>query len=143
MLATMATGGTVLQRRPAGFDPAAFARRLQRIGWGVAIVAIVMFLLRFGAERVPRGMDTVPDMPPGSLCFVDRSASSVQVGAHVFLEVPELGLVLSRVTAVDAATVTFRHPNANSGWPDSQGLGPLPRSCVRSTVLTTFAAGGR
>lgn len=143
MLAAMATEGTVPPRRPAGFDPASFARRLQRIGWVVAIAAIVVFLLRFGTERVPRGMDTVPDMPPGSLCFVDRAAGSVCVGAHVFLDIPDLGLVLSRVAAVDAATITIEHPNANSGWPDSRGLGPLPRACVRCTVLTTFAAGSR
>lgn len=143
MLGAMAISGTVPQRRPAGFDPASFARRMQRIGWVVAIAAIVVFLLRFGTERVPRGMDTVPDMPPGSLCFVDRSAGSVLVGAHVFLQIPDLGLVLSRVAAVDDQTITIEHPNAHSGWPDSRGLGPLPRACVRSTVLTTFSAGGR
>jgi hypothetical protein len=137
----MAISGTVPGRQPAPRDPARLARGLRRATWLLAVVAGVWFFLRFGTAWVPRGMNTVPEAPPGSWCIVDRWAGGLRVGSDVFVDTPA-GLVLSRVTALDAETVTIRHPNVHSGWRDSGDFGPLPRANVRSVVCVTFAPGG-
>lgn len=138
----MAVSGTVPSRKVPGFDPPQLARRLRRVTWLAAAIATVVFLCWYGAERVPRGMNTIPGIPPGSLCLVDRRASAAKVGSDVFCDVPDLGLVLSRITAVDADTITIEHPNPQAAWPDSRAFGPLPKRALRSTVLVVFAPEG-
>lgn len=117
-------------------------RNLRRGGYALAGLCVGYLLLRFGAEHTSPAMDTVPAIPPGSLVLFDRWCAAVAVGSHVLVDAPDLGVLLSQVSAVDADTVSIRHPNANSGWPDSQGFGALPRHALRGVVIATFAAGG-
>lgn len=134
----MALSGTVPCRRRIGFDPVPLARWLKRATWLFGIAATVVFFSWYGAERVPVGMRTLADIAPGAWCVVDRRAAAVQPGRAVFVSVPGIGLLLSRVAEVSADTVRVEHDLAVSGWPDSRGFGPLPRAAVRSTVLVAF-----
>ena len=75
------------------------AKRLRRITLVVGVSLGIWAYLCWGARWVPIGMDTVPAIPPGSFCVVDKRASTVKIGSHVFIELPGVGVVLSRVTA--------------------------------------------
>src|SRR5262245_49293412 len=134
MLCGMAVSGTVPARARPTFDPAVIAKWLYRATAGLAIVAFGWLVLQFGTAWVPANMDTVPTVPPGSWCIVDRWASGLRVGSDVFVATPS-GVLLSRVATLDAATLTVLHPNGESRWPDSKHFGVLPRSAVKSTVL--------
>jgi hypothetical protein len=133
----MAVSGTVPARPRKAVDPLATAKRLKRATALFAVIAFTWFALQFGSAWVPAGMDTVPGVPPGSWCIVDRWAIGLRVGSDVFVDTPA-GRVLSRVAAVDGDRVTVLHPNASSAWPDSRQLGPLPRDRVASTVMVVF-----
>jgi hypothetical protein len=137
----MAVSGTVPARRRPALDKLVIAKMLRRGTVLLAVVAFTWFLLKFGTTWVPAGMDTVPDVPPGSWCIVDRWASGLRVGSDVFVDTPA-GPVLSRVAAVDDDTVTVLHPNAGARWPDSRSFGPLPRRAVTSAVLVVFPPAG-
>lgn len=136
----MAVSGTVPSTRRVGFDPLPPARWLKRLTWVFAVVAGIVFFAWFGTQRVPSGMDTVPSIPPGSLCIVDRRQSAAKVGSHVFVDVPGGGTLLSQVTQADDVGVFVQNPNGLSALPDSRTFGVLPRHHVRSTVLAVFAA---
>ena len=84
----MAVSGTVPARSHPAADPLVTARRLKAATALLALVAFGWFLLKFGTAWVPEGMDTVPDVPPGSWCIVDRWASGLRVGSNVFVDAP-------------------------------------------------------
>jgi len=134
----MATDARAPGRRRTRFEPAAVARLVRRATWLLLFGAGAVFFWRFGTERVPLGMNTVPSIPPDSWCIVDRGARAARVGSHVFVDVPQLGSLLSRVAAIDADTITVENPDPLAAWPDSRSFGPLPRRCLRSTVLVVF-----
>ncbi len=133
----MAVSGTVPARTRPAVDPQRAAKRLRGVTAVFAAVAFAWFLLKFGTAWVPADMDTVPDVPPGAWCIVDRWSSGLRVGSDVFVETPA-GRLLSRVAALDADTVTVLHPNPDARWPDSRSFGPLPRHEVASTVMVVF-----
>lgn len=137
----MAVSGTVPARAQASFDPTSTARRLRRWSAVLAAAAFTWFLLKFGTAWVPTNMDTVPDVPAGSWCIVDRWSSGLRVGSDVFVDTPE-GVLLSRVATLDADTLTVLHPNGSSRWPDSKHFGVLPRRAVQSTVMVVFRSAG-
>ena len=116
------------------------ARRIRRWTLVLGIAALVAGYFLFGARWVPADMDTVPAIPPGSFCIVDKRTSAVRVGSHVFVEVPGSGVVLSRVATRTSESLTVRHPNPASRWPDSRTIGSLPLAAVRGTVLGAFPA---
>ena len=117
--------------------------RWLRVSLVVALIALsVWFLSKFGTRWVPAGMVTMPSVPPGSWCIVDRWSSGLRVGSDVFIETP-LGEVVSRVVELDAEQVVIEHPNPRSGWLDSRDFGALPRANVRATIVVTFAPEGR
>jgi type IV secretory pathway protease TraF len=135
--------GTVQSRRPIPlWEPTRAARWLRRLGVVGGAVLVVVFFTWFGALRVPASMDTVPSIAPGSWVIVDRRASAVRVGSHVFVAVPDGGTLLSRVVAIDADGIDVQNPNAASTLPDSRQFGRLAASQVRSTVLVVFAPDG-
>ncbi|MBL8723526.1 MAG: hypothetical protein JNK49_05735 [Planctomycetes bacterium] len=134
----MAISGTVPSGRRVGFDPVPLARWLKRATWVLGIAATVVFFSWYGSARVPLGMNTLADVPPGAWCIVDRRASAVQPGRAVFVAVPDLGVLLSRVASIDGDTVRIEHDDPQCGWPDSRGFGAVPRAAVRSTVLVAF-----
>ncbi|MBX3463504.1 MAG: hypothetical protein KF830_10050 [Planctomycetes bacterium] len=142
----MAVSGTVPARRPPRFEPATAARWVRRATLLLAVAVGGYAWAVLGTEWVPAGMRTVPSIPPGSLCLVDRRASAVRVGRDVFVEVDGVRL-LSRVAAVDGDLVTVRNPDAEAPWPDSRTFGAVPVPQVRGAVLVVFApstaAGGR
>lgn len=126
-----------------GFDPVRLARVLRRSILPLALLAVVLFLLRFGALRVPAGMDSMPSIPPGSLCLIDKWHSSAQPGDEVFVDLPDGSVLLSRLVAVgeDGSLVVQNDADA-SRLPDSDQFGPLPRQRLRGTVLVVFAGQG-
>lgn len=133
----MAVSGTVAARTPASFDPDRFGKRIRRWTMVAGVVGCVWFFTRFGTAWVPTNMDTVPTIPPGSWCIVDRWQSGLRVGSDVFVDC-DAGRLLTRVAALDAETVTVLHPNGASAWPDSKHFGLLPRSAVASMVMVVF-----
>ena len=133
----MAVSGTVPARGRESLAAPVIARRLRRVTAAVGLLAAAFLLLRFGSTWVPAGMDTEPGAPPGSWCLVDRWSRGLRVGSDVFVATPH-GVVLSRVAAVDADTVTVLHPNSGSAWPDSRQFGPVSRDHVVSTVMVVF-----
>jgi type IV secretory pathway protease TraF len=137
----MAVSGTVRARTTPAVDPVRAAKVLRRVTVAIAAVLFTWFALQFGSAWVPANMDTVPAVPAGSWCIVDRWATRLRVGNDVFVDTPA-GPMLSRVAALDADTVTVLHPNADSRWPDSRSFGPLPRRAVTSTVLVVFPPDG-
>jgi hypothetical protein len=142
MLSDMAVSGTV-PARPGRtlLDPLVGARWIRRFTMLVAIASGIWIFTAFGTEWVAAGMDTVPTVPPGSWCLVDRRASSARPGCDVFVEAPGGALLLSRVAEMDADTLTVLHPNTSSAWPDSRTFGRLPRRQLRGTVVTAFPPG--
>lgn len=133
----MAVSGATPAITIAGFDPIRATHWLRRATWIAAAVLFAWFFLRFGTRWVPAGMNTIPDLAPGSWCIVDRWASGLRVGSDVFVDGPD-GVVLSRVTALDADTVTVQHSNPSAAWPDSRTFGPLPRRAVLATVMVVL-----
>jgi len=136
--------------RPAADSPAEeralatqrMARRIRRITLVLAIVLLGWLWLTYGGRWVPAKMDTVPDIPPGSFCVVDKRPATVQVGSHVFVELSGSGVVLSRVSAREGDRIRILHPNASSSLPDSRTLGEVPVEAVLGTVLGAFKPGG-
>ncbi|MCR9247029.1 MAG: hypothetical protein NXI31_18505 [bacterium] len=114
------------------------ARRIRRWTLLFGIVAIAWSWLWFGARWVPAGMDTVPDVPPGSFCVIDKRNSTVKVGSHVFVKIPSGEVVLSRVVNRTDDHITIEHPNLTSTWPDSRSFGELPVAAVEGTILAPF-----
>ena len=139
----MAVSGTV-PARPASrrFDPGTAARWLRRATWLLFLAATVWVFTSFGTQWVPAGMDTVPAAPAGSWCILDCRQGSVRPGSDVFLEPPGGGLLLSRVTELDAETFAVLHPNAQAAWPDSRTFGRLPRGQLRGMVVAAFPPKG-
>jgi hypothetical protein len=136
----MAVSGTVPAAHPAPVDLLAHAKRLRRATTVMTAIVGAWLVLQFGAVTVPDGMATVAEAPPGTLLLVDRWCVGVRAGCNAFVDTPD-GRVLSRITALDEATVRIEHPLAGSGFRDSRDFGALPRSALASTVLVVFATG--
>jgi hypothetical protein len=100
-------------------------------------------LYGYGGRWVPGDMDTVPAIPAGSFCIIDRWQSTVMAGSHVFVALPDGRTVLTRVAHREGERITIEHPNPRSSFPDSRTLGPLPVSAVQGTVLGAFPGGDR
>ena len=142
----MLTGVMTTADRPAherAMSRVHFAKRLRRWTLVLGMVALAWSWLWYGARWVPAGMDTVPDMPPGTFCVIAKRTGSVHVDSHVFIEIGGGDVVLSQVVGVDraAGTVSIRHPNPESRIPDSRALGSLPLRSVQGTVLGAFKPG--
>lgn len=138
----MAVSGTVASARPQGVDLLRLAKRLRRWASVVAVVVFAWFLLQFGTAWVPAGMATVPGIPPGAWCIVDRWCIGVRVGSDVFVDTPD-GRVLSRVVALEGSEVRVEHPNPFTGFRDSRQFGALPRAALASTVMVVFQPDGQ
>lgn len=130
--------------RPRGFDPARLARTIRRATLPLAIVAAIVFFQCFGSMRVPEGMDSMPDIPPGSLCLIDKRSGSARPGKAVFVDVPAGGTLLSRVVAVGAdGSLRVQNDSPTSALPDSDQFGELPAKALRGTVMVVFAASAK
>ncbi len=118
-----------------------WAGRIRRAMLPLAIVLGVLLWWNYGTLTVPRGMDSMPDYPPGTLCIIAKEPGNLAVGQVVFVDLGG-GTVLTRITALDEETVTVRHDADDSALPDSDEVGPLPRSAVRALLLTAFRSDG-
>ena len=122
------------------WTPMAAARVVRRLTLLFGFAALFWFWNTYGMFRVPVGMDTTPRIPAGSSCLVDKRGSIAKVGHDVFCDVPDGGVVLSRVLEVTTEDhLVLRHESSESRLPDSRAFGPLPRSSVRGVVLFVFA----
>lgn len=119
-------------------DPQKWARRFRRYTIVFAIVVLVAGFAVFGTRWVPVNMDTVPDVPPGSYCILDKRQSAAQVGSNVFVELPDGELILSRIATRSDDTITLLHPNQASFIPDSRVFGALPHRAIVGTVICVF-----
>lgn len=137
----MAVSGTVASSRRAGLDVLQLAKRLRRWASLLAVVVFAWFLLQFGTAWVPTGMATVPGIPPGAWCIVDRWSIGARVGSDVFVDTPD-GRVLSRIVALDDRELRVEHPNPFTGFRDSRQFGALPRGALASTVMVVFQPEG-
>jgi len=135
----MAVSGTQPSNYRPRVDVLATARWVRRVTWIGGSLLVMVFFTCFGSERVPLGMNTLPDISPGALCIIDRRDAAIQVGRDVFVEVDGLGLLLSRVVAADGQSIRVEHQNPSAAWPDSRHFGALPRTRVRSTVIIALA----
>ncbi|MGE3174106.1 MAG: hypothetical protein AB7O97_15875 [Planctomycetota bacterium] len=119
------------------------ARLARRLTLPLALVLGAALFWCFGAIRVPAGMDTLPEIPPGSLCILDRRDGRLQPGMAVFVDLPDGSTLLSRIEAVDdEGRLIVRNDNARSRLPDSAAFGALPRSAARGVVLVVFPGDG-
>jgi hypothetical protein len=136
----MAVSGTVPAKNKPGFDANRIAKGVRRFTFVAALLGFTWFLLRFGTRWVPAGMDTLPDMPPGSWCLVDRWAKGLRVGSEVFVTTPA-GPLLSRVTELSDAGLRIAHDHRRSAQPEGASFGLLPRSAVEGTVMVVLHEG--
>lgn len=135
-----ADAAAATRRVRAEIAPLRAARLVRRFTLPFAVAAGLFFWSRYGVIRVPQGMDTMPSIPAGSTCLVDKRGSAVMAGHEVFCDVPDGGTVLSRVVSVTAEdAIVLEHDAKDSRLPDSRAFGPLPRSSVRGVVLVVFA----
>lgn len=137
----MAVSGTVASARPQGVDVLRLAKQLRKWASLLAVAVFAWFLMQFGTAWVPAGMATVPGIPPGAWCIVDRWSIGVRVGSDVFVDTPD-GRVLSRVVALDDRELRVEHPNPFTGYRDSRQFGALPRAALASTVMVVFQPEG-
>lgn len=133
----MAVSGTVPSSQPTRLQPTDIARWARRATIVFAVVAGTWFFLQFGTRWVPRGMYTVPEIPPGSWIIMDRWCSGLRVGSDVFIDTPD-GEVLSRVSELRDDLVFIRHPSPGTGIGDSTKFGGLPRESVQAVVVVVF-----
>ncbi len=135
-----ASAPDVPPKRPVPAAPSLRAARfVRRAMLPFAIVCGVVLWWCFGVLRVPQGMDTTPEAPPGSVCIIDKRQGSAQPGKLAFVDLPAGGTLLSRITARDErGLLTLTNDRAQSQLPDSRTLGPLPVARVRGTVLVVL-----
>lgn len=144
MLSPTMTGDTAKPLEPPrrrGFDPARLGRTIRRATLPLAIVAAIVFFQCFGSMRVPEGMDSMPDIPPGSLCLIDKRSGPPRPGKEVFVAVPDGGTLLTRVVAVGAdGSLRVQNDSPTTRLPDSDQFGDLPATALRGVVMVVFAA---
>ena len=126
-----------------GVDPRRLARLVRRLILPVALLCFLLLYLTVGFLRVPRGMDTMPEIPGGSLCVIDKRSGSVQPGIPVLVDLEDGSTLLSRVIERDEDRIRVRNDNDASRLPDSDELGWLSLSAVRGSVLAVFAPDGK
>jgi hypothetical protein len=127
----------------ARLDPRRLQRWVVRAALPVLVVAVAALLLCFSVLRVPAGMDSIPRIQPGSWCLIDKRAGSVRAGCVVFVDVPDGGTLLARVTEIAAdGSLWVANDNLQSALPDSGDFGRLPASSVRGVVLVVFGGDG-
>ncbi len=122
----------------AAVDSMAWAKVMRRLLLPVAVLSAVILWFCFGVLRVPKGMDTTPSVPGGSLCLVDKRQAAVVPGALVFVDVGDGATLLTRVVAVDHETERFTCAHDEETSRFASYAGELPLAAVRSTVLATF-----
>lgn len=123
--------------------PIRAARWVRRATLPFAIVALLWFFFCYGAMKVPTGMDTMPTIPPGSFCLVDKRGAVAKKGHEVFVEVPDGGTLLSRVKEItDDDRLVLQNDRVESRLPDSRAFGPLSRDRVRGVVLMVYPSEG-
>jgi hypothetical protein len=105
------------------------------------VVAVLLFT-NYGTFRVPDGMDTMPELPPGSFCLIQKEPREVRVGAVVLFRVPGGGMLLSRVAAVHDHGVVVAHDATDSRFGQLQGdaIGVVPFTELAGLVLYAHPA---
>ena len=113
-------------------------RKLRRWGLIPTAILLVWLCLSYGVRRVPDDMDTVPQIPPGAICVIARDSDIAKAGSHVFVRLPDAGVVLTQIESRDGDMIRILHPNAASRWPDSRQFGEVPARAIVGTVLSAF-----
>lgn len=82
-------------------QPVRIRRYVLRIGLFVAIIGMVILVRTYGTVRVPVGMDTMPSLPAGTTCIIQKRPSSVRKDSVVFVDLDDGSTVLARIATVD------------------------------------------
>lgn len=137
----------------SSFDPVRLAKIVRRLVLPVMVVAAVWIWFCFGTMRAHGAMDTLtgrvlggerrPAVPAGSLCIVDKRASSAVVGSAVFVELDDGSVLLSRVVAITEQGMWLENDNDRSRLPDSEQLHTVAMERHRGTVLVVFPPDGK
>ncbi len=126
-------------RAEAGLRPERAARWLRRVSLPLFAVGVIALLLTLELTRVPPGMDSMPDIPPGSTVLLDRRTGSVRPGMAVMVDLPEGGTLLTRLVRLESGgSLWVENDHAASALPDSRSVGALPAACLRGSVLVVF-----
>ena len=120
-------------------SPEVLGRRIRRVALVGLAVAMVFFFTRYGSYRVIAGMDTMPELPPGTLCIIQHDPARVLTGTSVVLvEVEPDAALLTRVAAVLPDGIRIRHDNRESRFVRYEDR-TFPMDAVKALVLTSFA----
>ena len=135
--------GAMFRSPPAraadGFRPERVAAWVRRVALPLAVLGTLALLWVLELTRVPQGMDTVPDIAPGSTLLLDRRWSSAREGIVVMVDLPQGGTLLTRLARVEPdGRLWVENDRKESLLPDSRALGALAPDCYRGAVLVVF-----
>lgn len=126
-----------------GFRPERLAQWLRRAALPLVALGVLGLLWTFELTRLPAGMDSMTDIPPGATVLLDRRAGSAREGMAILVELPQGGSLLSRLVRREAdGALWVENDRLDSRLPDSRSLGALPASCYRGAVLVVFPPEG-
>lgn len=126
-------------RAADGFRPERVAAWVRRVALPLAVLGTLALLWVLELTRVPQGMDTVPDIAPGSTLLLDRRWSSAREGIVVMVDLPQGGTLLTRLARVEPdGRLWVENDRKESLLPDSRALGALAPDCYRGAVLVVF-----
>ena len=126
-------------RAVAGLRPDRLAAWVRRAALPLALLGTLALLWALELSRVPQGMDTVPDIAPGSTLLLDRRRSSAREGIVVMVDLPQGGTLLTRLARVEPdGRLWVENDRKESLLPDSRALGLLAADCYRGAVLVVF-----
>ncbi len=115
------------------------ARLMRRAMLPLAILMGLLLYLNYGWLRVPTGMDSMSaNYPPGTLCLIDKRPSGLARGSVVFVDLPDGGSLIARVTSVAETGLYLAADNPGSRFADLLSARPFPRDAIRALVLTGF-----
>ncbi len=125
------------------WDTVRLSRWVRRLALPAVLLGLFLFYLHFGWQTVPPAMDTMPESaPPGSICAIDKLPTGVKVGSVVFVEMPNGGVLLTQVSAVQSdGSFLIRHENRKSQYLGYESHGPYRIESIHGLVLGVFRFG--
>lgn len=123
----------------AGFRPERAARWLRKLSLPLFALGVLALFWVLELTRIPAGMDSMVDIPPGSTVLLDRRAGSVRAGMAVMVDLPQGGTLLTRLVRCEPdGGLWVENDHRASALPDSRSFGALPAACLRGSVLVVF-----
>lgn len=106
-------------------------------------LGVLGLLWLFELTRIPAGMDSMPEIAPGSTVLLDHRVAAAREGMAVMVDLPQGGSLLTRLVRREPdGSLWVENDRRESALPDSRALGALPASCYRGAVLVVFPPEG-